>query len=145
MNRSTLRPPVLLALLGLVAAGCSDRGDPVTPEGNGPPGPGVSFAADVQPVLTASCALAGCHAGSKPQAGMSLVAGDAPASIIDVTSTGYAPAKRVVPGDPAASVLYNKITDTGRFGGDMPPGPPALSANEIETIRVWIEEGAEDN
>jgi hypothetical protein len=65
-------------------------------------------------------------------------------NLVNVTAQGYPPALRVVPGDPDESVLYNKMADTGRFGGSMPPSG-ALSTPEIELIRTWITEGALDN
>jgi hypothetical protein len=146
LNRTTRCSLLLAAVSWASLAACSDSGDPVAPLNEDPPDPtGVSLAADVQLIFNASCALSGCPAGPGPRAGMSLAAGEAFANIVDVTSTGYAPAKRVVPGDPAASVLYNKIADTGVFGSDMPPGPAALGAGQIEAIRTWIEEGAENN
>jgi hypothetical protein len=58
--------------------------------------------------------------------------------------------QRVVPGDPAASLVMEKITDPREactpFHGRMPPPPrPRLRVAEIETIRRWIAEGAADN
>jgi hypothetical protein len=147
LNRPTHRTLLVVAFSYMTLAGCTDSDDLVGPTNNDPPvePPGVSSTTDVQPILSASCALTGCHGGNSPQASMSLAADRTFSNTVDVTSSGYAPAKRIVPGDPEASVLYNKITDTGAFGGDMPPGPAALGAAEIETIRAWIEAGAENN
>lgn len=118
---------------------------PVGVGGTGVPAqPTTSFASDIQPIFTGSCALAGCHAAPSPKAGMDLRAGSSYANTVGVTSTGYAPAIRVVPGDPGASVLYNKITNTGVYGGRMPP-TGSLSAQQIELIRSWIEDGAPNN
>lgn len=158
MARMYFYPAMFVALVvccGLAAAGCTDHGSPVaastsTGGNNGTPPPpppptNVSFSTQVQPVFTSSCALNGCHAGTNPQAGMSLESGKAYANIVDVVSTSYSPAKRVAPGDTTASVLYNKIRNTGVYGQDMPPGPPALTASQIMDIGVWIEEGAQNN
>lgn len=51
----------------------------------------------------------------------------------------------IVPGDPETSVLYNKVADTGDFGGIMPAAGAPLSAQQIDTIRRWVEDGALDN
>lgn len=53
---------------------------------------------------------------------------------------------RVVAGDPASSILYNKVIDDGtnRCGDRMPLGG-ALSADQQEVIRAWIAEGAPRN
>src|SRR5262245_43098183 len=45
------------------------------------------------------------------------------------------------PGNAAGSKLYHRLTGTA-FGQQMPPGRP-LTAEQIETIRTWIDEGAE--
>lgn len=50
----------------------------------------------------------------------------------------------VVPGDPAGSYLYRKISGGAYCGTPSDPMPPtgALPAFQIETIRLWIEQGA---
>lgn len=113
--------------------------------GNGVTGQStVSFAANIQPIFNSRCAVAGCHAAPSPKAGMDLSAGLSYANTVNVTSTGYAPAVRVVPGDTGASVLFNKITNTGVYGGGMPPGGP-ITASQTALIQTWILEGAKNN
>ncbi|MDD9947862.1 MAG: hypothetical protein OXU20_42880 [Myxococcales bacterium] len=52
----------------------------------------------------------------------------------------------VVPGDPCASVLVQKISSAPPFGARMPSsGPPYLSPEERTMIGDWIAEGAHDN
>lgn len=52
----------------------------------------------------------------------------------------------VVPGDPCASVLVDKLSETPSFGGRMPlDGPPYLTADERQLLHDWIAEGAADN
>ncbi|MCH8069927.1 MAG: hypothetical protein IID16_11770, partial [Candidatus Marinimicrobia bacterium] len=42
------------------------------------------------------------------------------------------------------SVLYNKVENTGVYGGQMPPPPnPALAQSDIQLIMDWINEGAQ--
>ncbi len=49
----------------------------------------------------------------------------------------------VVPGDPCASILVQKIGAAPPFGARMPlDGPPFLSASQIQVISDWIAEGA---
>lgn len=55
--------------------------------------------------------------------------------------------RRVVPGDPAASALYNKIVSdikTVWFGTPMPQGSPLIKTDSagVATIRRWIAGGA---
>ena len=57
---------------------------------------------------------------------------------------------RVTAGQSSSSYLYQKIVDAqvaaGGSGDRMPPPPRnALDSEEIEIIRVWIDEGALSN
>ncbi|MCA2980154.1 MAG: hypothetical protein INH41_24775 [Myxococcaceae bacterium] len=83
-------------------------------------GPPVSFVTDVVPVLL-SCD--GCH----------------------LRSTYRAARDRVVPFDPNASLLYQRIT--GLSGNPMPPGGPLSNTDPAgtERIRRWILQGALNN
>ncbi len=96
----------------------------VTPGGNTT----VSYARDIQPLLNANCVR--CHGGI---AGLWL-------SDYEHIMLGSINGPVVVPGDPDASPLYTYV-DMGL----MPPDAPALSQDDIELIRRWIEEGAPKN
>lgn len=91
----------------------------------------VSFRADVEPIVTASCRGSGCHSN--------------PSSFFNGTSrTGCrtAPdARMVVPGSAATSYVVLKIEGTAPCGMRMPLGRTPLSATQIATIRTWIDEG----
>lgn len=151
--------PVLASLAAIAITGASlscSSGSPtppatVTPSSTSSSAP-VSFRSQVQPIFTANCSVSGCHTGSSvsQSGGMDLTAGVALTNIKDVISPGYSPLKRVVSGDAERSVLFAKIANTGtidgKFIGDrMPLSRPALSASEIATIQVWINQGALDN
>jgi hypothetical protein len=68
----------------------------------------------------------------KPAMGMS----------IDKPSCADSGATRVVPGDPASSLLMQKIRGTHMCGDVMPPNPPLLTPEEIGQIETWIMLGA---
>lgn len=52
----------------------------------------------------------------------------------------------VVPGSPCSSVLVQKVSAGPPFGSRMPlSGPPFLNEREIQLLRDWIAEGADDN
>jgi len=89
--------------------------------------PDVCFDTEVQPIITNSCAIAGCHDGRGE--GMAL--------------TNYTNiSRRVSPGNPDASSIYKAITST--WGENkMPPDQP-LSADNRTIIRLWIEQGAKE-
>lgn len=138
---ATLGAPVVggalvLALL-LALAGCSDSGDPTgAPPLDNPPT--VSYAADVQPIWNAHCTT--CH-GAVANAGMDLRASAGTAMLVNVASTTYG-GSRVVPGSPSTSVLYLKLQGDASTGDRMPLGEAALSAAELEKVRLWIAGGA---
>ncbi len=100
----------------------------------------VFFAKDVQPIFDNHCTT--CHGGS---AGLFLDAGESYANLVNVQATkGCMSEKRVLPGNPSVSVLYKRITGTS-CGTQMPKKAPPLTAEEIGTIKKWIDQGALDN
>jgi hypothetical protein len=103
-----------------------------------------SYAAQVQPIFTNSCAVSGCHRGAFPNADLDLSAGNSYVNLVNITSSGYAPAKRVVPADTLASVLYHKVKGTGVYGPQM-PAFGSITADEIKLIILWIAAGAPNN
>lgn len=144
--------PSLIALFGVLAAcagdgtGLDENGNPI---GSRPPDSGVTLSGDVQPIFTANCAFAGCHAGTNPALGQNLSSGQAYASIVNVASQEAPALKRVLPLLPDSSYLVHKIQGTqgtvGGSGGRMPLGGAPLGENEIATIRAWITAGAPNN
>jgi hypothetical protein len=104
-----------------------------------------SFSGQIQPIFSLNCATAGCHTGTIPAAGLKLSSSAISyANLVNVVSTGYSPAKRVVPGDTLASVLYHKVKGTGVYGNQMPL-VGSLTPSEIELIIAWIAAGAPNN
>jgi hypothetical protein len=97
----------------------------------------VDFEKDVQPIFTANCAVAGCHAGTRASAALRLDAGFSYDSLLSPSSP-FSP--RVIPKDPDKSLLVQRIE--GTFPPQMPQGRPPLSQAQISLIRRWISEGA---
>jgi len=155
--RALLSATVVIVLL----AGCSDRGTepfviddepPVADDGppvddGGPPVDDgedeeefVSYAAAVQRIWTDNCI--GCH-GVGGNGGLDLRAPGSRANLVDVASDNWS-GQRVVADKPDLSVLYLKLTGDGTAGQIMPP-TGSLGVDDIETVRLWIAEGALDN
>lgn len=90
----------------------------------------LSFALDIQPILTEQCAR--CHN---------------PGNILPDLREGYAyeslmEDEGVVPGDAEESELVEMLEG----GGDNPMPPTTrVSPLNIELIKKWIDEGAKDN
>jgi hypothetical protein len=91
-------------------------------------------------------ACTSCHnAANAPfTANLSLAEG-AYQSLVGAASTGKAGAIRVVPGNPDASYLLNKVLGTDIVGDRMPRLGPYLSDGQIRIIRRWIELGAKND
>ncbi len=96
--------------------------------------PSVEYARDVQPVLRANCY--GCHGPALQNANFRVD------RLRDVMPNRVgANGARIVPGNAAASRLFARISGTSA-GLQMPPSGP-LPAEQIATIKSWIEQGAD--
>lgn len=98
-----------------------------------------------QHVFGRSCSISNsCHAGDTPRANLNLSA-PVHEKIVGVPSTEQPSRRLVVPGDPAASYLYEKLSHKQpSHGVRMPPGQP-LSSDKLDLVRRWIEAGALDD
>jgi uncharacterized membrane protein YgcG len=98
--------------------------------------------ADVPPEVQAVFANNGClacHSAANQRGGLSLAdAATSELELVDVDAVCNANEKRVVAGDPANSILYQKITNNTNCGGVMPPGTNGLNLADTNTIRDWI-------
>ncbi len=103
----------LAALLALCAAGSVPPDAP-------------DFERDVRPIFAAQCVA--CHGPDKQKGGLRF---DVAAGARDA----------IVAGDPARSTLIERVTSTDE-GERMPKGAEPLSAEQIESLRAWIEAGA---
>jgi Planctomycete cytochrome C len=113
-----------IALVSLAAAGCGEEVDPR------PTSWGYIHAAIVVP----TCATIGCHSDFSEQGNLNL----------EEEQEGYdellnSLPRRVVPGNPAGSLLMVRLQGIG--GQRMPPDAP-LPAADVELIGRWIENGA---
>lgn len=114
----------------------------------------VSWNLNVWPVVQNKCRS--CHIGSGEGAQQvpSMIMTDANSTRlawvgIDPTCSGGSippGAKRVLPGNPDLSFVYNKINETAPWCGvRMPKGGAPLSAAQIQLFYDWINQGAPDN
>jgi hypothetical protein len=97
-------------------------------------------------VLQPSCVFSTCHgSGPSPAGELSLARDDAHASLVDVPSSVVSEAILVIPGDPDASYVLQKLTATMPAAGDSMPPDARLETERIELVRAWIEAGAVDD
>ncbi len=97
-------------------------------------------------VFTPRCALSGCHVpgGAGP---MSLELGQSFNNIVDVSSVERSNLKRVNPNNANDSYLIKKLEGASDILFDRMPqdGPPYLASEEVNVIRTWINNGAQNN
>lgn len=89
-----------------------------------------------------------CHSGvgRVPDGGFRLDANVAYGELVNAQSSDKAAAVRVVPGNPNDSYLIQKLEGRSDIvGGRMPLGGPFLSQADIDVIRAWIAQGAQNN
>jgi hypothetical protein len=122
-----LFPLVLVAFISTVQAGS------------------ISFEKDVMPILNNYCVM--CHLPGGAQGELSLYP-DAWPELVGVPSK-QSPLMRVEPGSSDNSYFYIKLIESGESvggsGQQMPFQQSPLGQGQIETIRLWIEQGAKQN
>ena len=91
----------------------------------------VSFASEVMPLMEKYCWE--CHSQENAELGLML-------DSYEGTMAGSDYGTVVEPGDPDGSLLVDMIAS-----GDMPEDGDPMPADELEIIRTWIAEGAENN
>ena len=97
------------------------------------------YTADVRPILDKYCAE--CHMPDMEGAQKSGFQIDSYASIMKGTKLGPV----IVPGSAESSTLYRLVAHKADPKINMPHGKAPLTPGEIETIRLWIDQGAMDN
>ena len=147
----TLAPQLVLVSVLLLAAGCGGGAAPAGPGGDGGTGGATCdglapaslddvFAATLAPNGAGGCALSMCHGGNSTS-GMNFT--DAQSfydQAVGVASTEDPSLKRVAPGDPDHSYLYQKLLPGA--GTRMPLGGPYLDSAAMAQIAGWICAGA---
>lgn len=139
-------PATILSIM-LTVNGCKHEpmlpgGDPAAGNGNGggtggsdPCDPNtVYFQNEVLPIIVSNCAMSGCHDAASHQDGVVLT------SYSSLMNSDI-----VDPGDADGSDLYDVITETDPDKIMPRPPHPPLTAGQVNTIMVWIEQGAQNN
>lgn len=117
-------------------------GDAGESTGGGEPA-GPSFAAEVWPMLDASC---GCHMDKNGAGKLKLGQGGAYDNLVGQPSSQLPAMLLVEPGSSETSYLWHKMANThksvGGKGKVMPPGGK-LGKSELDVVKQWIDGGAQ--
>jgi hypothetical protein len=92
----------------------------------------VDYARDVKPILHERCYA--CHGALKQNGKLRLDSGE-------LIRKGGSSGPAVVPGKSAESLLIEKVSDADD-DSRMPPELKPLTAEQIKTLKAWIDEGA---
>ena len=121
------------ALFVAILASCVDAAPTAAAEDETP----VSFHKQVLPLLRANCQ--GCHQPAKQQGDYLMT------DFARLLKGGESEAAAIVPGKPEDSYLMLQITADGDDRPAMPPTGTPLTAAEVDLVRRWIAEGAQDD
>ena len=105
----------------------------------------VSYANDIQPIFDTNCILCHKEVLESSFGDLNLEADKSYEELINIDAEYDSSVKRVVPEDAVQSILWQKINNSETYGDNMPLGSSALSQNDQNLIKVWIEEGALNN
>ena len=131
--RSHILSIIIVASIPFFSTGCSEQ---------------VSFNKDVKPILTSSCLQ--CHDGSGEGSSTSGFNVEDYNSLMEGTKFGPV----VVAGESSSSTLYRLINHKADPKIQMPPHHDVTLAEgraaplkdaQIETIKMWIDQGAKNN
>lgn len=104
---------------------------------------GVRFSTDINPLIQTRCAAPGCHGSST--GGFTLSNNNAAANYNSIVNGSADHGRVVVKRDAEASNMYLKLLDPPPFLERMPRFGPYLSPDDIEMIKDWIDQDAQDN
>ena len=131
------RPPgpgmvgALLFAVGCIVQGCSASSPARTAVDAQAPAAAVSFAGQIAPIFEARCSE--CHGETNPEVALNL-------STYESAMVGSEFGTVIEAGDPDGSFIIDMITS-----GDMPAEGDPMPPEELELLRSWIAEGAENN
>jgi hypothetical protein len=135
---------IFFIFAGSFLINCSSPAEPEAPPDEQPIA-NPSFAQDIQAaIFNGSCALGGCH-DATAASNLNMSQGNAYNNLVNVDSFQDATKKRVLPSDANNSYLVIKIEGNQTVGSRMPLNRSPLSNARIQTIKNWINNGANNN
>jgi len=125
----------LVLLFGVAAAGLHSctHAPYVLPAAQRTNDPEICFERDILPIFISNCAKGGCHDAESRKSGYQL------------DNYEHIVSKGIVPGNVAASTIWESV-DMHIFGvTHMPEDAPDLTAAQLDLLRRWIATGAVDS
>lgn len=135
-SRKTLLTYSTIIAVGLFFLNACTHPAYVLPDSQRTNDPEICFERDILPIFISNCAMSNCHSATRAEKGYVL---DNYQNIMR---------KGIVPGNYAASAIYQSVSGGNGSGEDdekMPQGLPPLNATQLDLLRRWIAAGAVDN
>lgn len=153
-----IRILLISAAIGIIAGcliylpGCAGNGQGLDENGNPIGSDGGVIPIDFEPTFTNiqtnvfSAICVNCHVGAAAPQGLILDAANSYDMLVGVASSERPELFRVAPGNPDVSYLIRKLEGGPDIvGSQMPLNLSPLRQNTINSIRVWIAQGAPRN
>ncbi len=140
--------PVFLVVLGLAACGSDSPTAPTPPPATTPP---TTNPEELMPTLSSiqtvifneSCIEH--HGGHAIEGDLDLSDGMSYAQLVNMPSFQVPSLDRVAPGDAENSYLIHKLEDRASIVGNRMPPAGLLTTDQIDIIKQWINDGAQNN
>lgn len=135
--------PALLVIAAVAACGSDSPTAPTTPTTPDPDELMPTLSSIQTRIFNESCI--GHHGDHATEADLDLTDGMSYAQLVNMPSFQVPSLNRVAPGDAENSYLIHKLEGRAGIVGDpMPPGG-LLTTEQIDVIRQWINNGAQNN
>ena len=138
---------VVILCVAMTMVACAGDGPPVVVSStttSSVPGGGVSLEVLQSSIFTPKCAFLGCHDAITRSEGVDLSGAEESFNTLVGVPSVCGARIRVVPGEPEASYLLDKVGagDEVPCNDIMPLGAPRLDDAEVDLLRTWIAQGA---
>ncbi len=133
---------LIFAFLGLNCEHAGPLEPEIIPEDEAPK------LSSIQGLFTQNCAISVCHAGPNALMGLDLSEGQTYNNLVGAASKEVPSLQLVSANLPDRSYLIMKLEGSAEMAPGtllMPIGRAALKAEDIQNIRDWIADGAQDN
>lgn len=124
----SMNKPLSIFVLTAAALACGCESEPSKPK--------ISYTANVAPILEYYCT--DCHMPGQKGAKQSGFLVDSYESVMKGTKFGEV----ITPGSAESSTLYRLVAGKADPSIQMPHGEKSLTKEEIDTIKLWIDQGA---
>lgn len=139
---------VIFCFAGLALFGACEHTEPTAPtdNGGGSGGPEATLSTIQSSIFSQRCAVSGCHVPGTNAPMAMRSAQESFDALVNVASMQRPSIIRVAPNDPDNSYLIRKLEGGPNISGSrMPSSGSRLSNSQIDLIREWISNGAQNN